>query len=209
MATRVFGLTGGIGSGKTAVADAFRALGVEVIDADEVVHALCAPGNAGYRAIVAEFGAAVVGDDGCLDRRALRERAFADPAFRARLEALLHPLVAAHIEAAIARWQGPYGIVVAPLLLERGNLLRHVERVLVVDAPEDEQVSRTMRRSGLAAGEVRAIMATQLSRAQRLARADDVIDNSGQHAAIAEAVRRLDARYRAQSAAPRAPIAAQ
>jgi dephospho-CoA kinase len=196
MATTVIGLTGGIGSGKSAAAAAFRALGVEVVDADEVSHALCEPGRAGYVAIVDAFGADVVGADGRLDRAGMRQRAFADPAFRARLEAVLHPLIAAAIEATIAQWRGPYGIVVAPLLLERGNLMRHVARVLVVDAPEEEQVRRTARRSGLAPADVRAIMATQLARADRLARADDVIDNGGAHAAIAAQVAALDGRYR-------------
>jgi dephospho-CoA kinase len=208
MATTVIGLTGGIGSGKSAVADAFRARGVEVIDADDVAHALCEPGQDGYRAIVAALGAGVVAADGRLDRAELRRRAFADPAFRARLEAILHPLIAAAIDAAIARWRGPYGVVVAPLLLERGNLRKHVSRVLVVDAPEDEQVRRTMQRSGLAEHEVRAIMATQLRRAERLARADDVIDNAGAHAAIDAQVAALDVRYRTPST-PRAGIAAQ
>jgi len=208
MPPRVIGLTGGIGSGKSAVADAFRALGVEVVDADDVVHALCAPGNEGFRAIVAAFGVDVLGTDGRLDRTRMRERAFTDPAFRAALEAILHPLVAANIDAAIARWQGAYGIVVAPLLLERGNLQKRVARVLVVDIPEAEQVRRTVRRSGLAEAEVRAIMATQLPRPQRLARADDVIDNSGSQAALAARVAALDAAYRA-GRDPRAAIAAQ
>ena len=208
MATTVIGLTGGIGSGKSAVADAFRALGVEVVDADEVAHALCEPGREGYVAIVAAFGAGVVAADGRLDRAGMRRRAFAEPTFRARLEAILHPLIAAAIESAIAQWRGPYGLVVAPLLLERGNLLRHVARVLVVDTPEDEQVRRTARRSGLAPDDVRAIMATQLARADRLARADDVIDNGGAHAAIAAQVAALDARYRTLTTA-RAGIAAQ
>lgn len=208
MATTVIGLTGGIGSGKSAVADAFRALRVEVIDADDVAHALCEPGQDGHRAIVAALGPGVVAADGRLDRTELRRRAFADPDFRARLEGVLHPLIAAAIDAAIAHWHGPYGIVVAPLLLERGNLVRRVARVLVVDAPEDEQVRRTMRRSGLAEHEVRAIMATQLCRADRLARADDVIDNGGAHAAIAAQVAALDARYRTLSTT-RAGIAAQ
>lgn len=208
MAPRVIGLTGGIGSGKSAVADAFRALGVEVVDADDVVHALCAPGNDGFRAIVAAFGDEVLGADGRLDRARMRERAFSDPAFRAALEAILHPLVAAHIDAAIARWRGAYGVVVAPLLLERGDLRKRIARVLVVDAPEEEQVRRAMRRSGLAEAEVRAIMATQLPRADRLARADDVIDNAGPQAALAARVAALDADYRA-GRDPRSAIAAQ
>lgn len=202
MATRLIGLTGGIGSGKSAVAAAFRSLGIEVVDADDVAHAVSAPGNDGYRAVVAAFGPTVVGADGTLDRARLRERAFADPAFRAALEALLHPLIAAQIDRTVAQWTGPYGLVVAPLLLERGNLVKRVQRILVVDCPEDEQVRRTMARSGLAADEVRAIIATQLPRAARLARADDVIDNSGPHATLAAQVARLDAAYRASAASP-------
>ncbi len=201
MATRVYGLTGGIGSGKTAVADAFRALGVDVVDADEVVHALSAPGNDGFRALVAAHGEALLGPDGRLDRARMRERAFADPAFRASLETILHPLVARHIDAAIARWTGPYGLVVAPLLFERGNLLDRVEGVIVVDLPEEEQVRRTMRRSGLAEHEVRAIMAAQLPRAKRLARADAVIDNSGPQDALAGIVAELDRRLGAPAGA--------
>lgn len=197
MATRLIGLTGGIGSGKSAVADAFRALGVDVIDADDVAHALSAPGSDGYRAIVAAFGDSVLGADGRLDRARMRERAFADPAFRARLESLLHPLIAAHIEETVSRWQGTYGIIVAPLLLERGNLMRNIARVLVVDCPEDEQVRRAVSRSGLAPADVRAIMATQLTRTARLAQADDVIDNSGTLAELEAKVARLDAAYRA------------
>ena len=202
MATRLIGLTGGIGSGKSAVAAAFRSLGIEVVDADDVAHAVSAPGNDGYRAVVAAFGPSVVGADGTLDRARMRERAFADPAFRAALEALLHPLIAAQIDRTVAQWTGPYGLVVAPLLLERGNLVKRVQRVLVVDCAEDDQVRRTMARSGLTEDQVRAIIATQLSRAARLARADDVIDNSGPHAALATQVARLDAAYRAYAASP-------
>jgi dephospho-CoA kinase len=193
----LIGLTGGIGSGKSAVADAFRSLGVDVIDADEVAHSLSSPDNDGYRAIVAAFGDSVLDADGKLDRAVLRQRAFADPAFRGELEALLHPLIAAHIAEVTTLWRGDYGVIVAPLLLERGNLLRNIQRVLVVDCPEDEQVRRTVRRSGLTPGEVRAIMATQLTRDARLARADDVIDNSGAQAQIAGKVAALAATYRA------------
>jgi len=197
--TRLIGLTGGIGSGKSAVADAFRARGVDVIDADEVAHALSTPGNDGYRALVDAFGESLLDADRHLDRAKMRTRAFSDPAFRARLESLLHPLIAAHIAEAIALWRSAYGVIVAPLLLERGSLMHGIDRVLVVDCPEDEQIRRTVRRSGLAEDEVRAIMATQLSRAARLARADDVIDNSGEHAAIAGRVAELDDFYRAMA----------
>lgn len=192
----VVGLTGGIGSGKSEVARAFAALGVEISDADAAAHAVTAKGEAGHRAVIAAFGPEARAADGGLDRAWLRHAAFADPQARARLEALLHPLIRARLEAEMAAWRGPYGLLVVPLLLERGNVLSHVARVLVVDCPEDEQVRRVMTRSGLPAEEVRAIMATQLSREARLAAADDVVDNGGPLEALGPQVARLDAFYR-------------
>ena len=199
--TLVVGLTGGIGSGKSAVATAFAARGAPVVDADAIAHELSAPGQPGHGAVVAAFGTAVLAPDGTLDRAHLRERAFADDAFRARLEAALHPSIRAEIARRVAAWRAPYGILVVPLLLERGGVAGLCDRVLVVDAPEDEQVRRVVLRSGLDPAQVRAIMATQLSRAARLARADDVLDNSGPHEAIGPAVAKLDASYRALAAA--------
>jgi dephospho-CoA kinase len=201
--TLVVGLTGGIGSGKSAVAAAFRALGVEVVDADEVAHELSAPGREGHRAVVAAFGPSVLAGDGTLDRGRLREGAFADAAFRRRLEAALHPPIREEIGRLVASWRGDYGVLVVPLLFERGGTVSLTDRVLVVDCAEDEQVRRVGRRSGLSPDEVRSIMATQLSRAERLARADDVLDNSGRPEAIPAAVARLDASYRALAAARR------
>ena len=195
--TLVVGLTGGIGSGKSAVATAFAARGAPVVDADAIAHELSAPGQPGHDAVVAAFGTSVLAPDGTLDRARLRERAFADDAFRARLEAALHPPIRKEIARRVAGWRAPYGILVVPLLLERGGLASLVHRVLVVDAPEDEQVRRVVLRSGLAPAEVRAIMAAQLERSARLARADDVLDNSGPHEAIGPAVEALDASYRA------------
>jgi dephospho-CoA kinase len=192
----VVGLTGGIGSGKSAVARRFAALGVEVEDADAVAHAISAPGAPGHRAIVDAFGPRAVRADGTLDRDWLRERAFADAAFRATLEASLHPLIRARLAKAIAAWTGAYGLLVVPLLIERGGLSEHIGRVLVVDCPEGEQVRRVMARSGLSAETVRRIMATQLSREQRRASADDVIDNAGPEDALDAQVRTLEARYR-------------
>jgi dephospho-CoA kinase len=196
----VVGLTGGIGSGKSAVAAAFEALGAPVVDADAIAHEISAPGRVGHDAVVAAFGPSVLAADGTLDRNAIRERAFADDTFRGRLEAALHPPIRAEIARRVALWQAPYGILVVPLLLERGGNATLVDRVLVVDCPEDEQVRRVARRSGLAPDAVRAIMATQLPRAERLARADDVLDNAGPREAIAAAVARLDATYRARAA---------
>jgi dephospho-CoA kinase len=192
----IVGLTGGIGSGKSAVADAFAELGVAVTDTDLLAHTLTRPGTAGLDAIVATFGAGILQPDGTLDRGALRRRAFADPAVRARLEAILHPLIGDAAKDEIMRWQSPYGILVVPLLLERDGLVSLVHRILVVDCPEQEQVRRVAGRSGLAPDEIRAIMAAQLPRMARLARADDVLDNSGPASDIAPKVAVLDRRYR-------------
>jgi len=191
----VIGLTGGIGSGKSAVADAFAAIGIPVTDTDALAHALTAPAAPGYDAVLRAFGAGFLKPDGTLDRAALRRHVFADDAARTQLESILHPLIRAASQREIDAWNGPYGLLVVPLLLDRGRATT-VDRVLVVDCPEDEQVRRVMARSGLTAAEVRAIMATQLSRADRLARADDVVDNSGAKSAIALQVAALDRRYR-------------
>ena len=189
------GLTGGIGSGKSEVAGQFAALGVEIADADVAAHALTAKNEAGYGAVVATFGERALAADGNLDRAWLRETVFADPEARKRLEAILHPLVRDQLDREVAAWRGAYGILVVPLLLERGGARSRVDRVLVIDCPEDEQVRRVTLRSGLTAHDVRAIMATQLSREARLAQADDVIDNGGPRDALAPQVARLHAFY--------------
>jgi dephospho-CoA kinase len=196
----VIGLTGGIGSGKSEVVRAFAVRGVEYADADQAAHAVSAGGMPGFDAVVAAFGADALGDDGELDRPWLRRRVFADAGARARLEAILHPLIHDWLVDAVAGWQGPYGLLCVPLLLERGGLLTRVARVLVVDCPEEEQVQRVVKRSGLSPEDVRAIMATQVTRAARLAGADDVIDNGGAMADIAPQVARLDAAYREMAA---------
>ena len=197
------GLTGGIGSGKSEVAAGFAVRGADVLDADDIAHAISKRGEAGHRAVVESLGGEFLRPDGELDRAALRRRAFDDPTFRRDLEQLLHPLIAARLEDALDDFRGPYGILVVPLLLERGGLRKRVQRILVVDCPEQEQVRRVQLRSGLSADEVRRIMATQLPRAERLAQADDVIDNGGTLAAMEAQVARLDDAYRAlASAAP-------
>lgn len=198
----VVGLTGGIGSGKSAVANAFASLGVEIVDADLLAHRLSAPGQPGYAAIREEFPDVELTPDGEIDRARLRSRVFVDPAARVRLEAALHPLIAAAAKRQIAAWHGPYGVTVVPLLLERGKLASAVDRILVVDCPEDAQISRVVARSGMTPAEVRAIMATQSSRDARLAAADDVIDNGGPPEAIAPQVERLDRRYRELATSP-------
>jgi dephospho-CoA kinase len=196
----VIGLTGGIGSGKSAVSDAFAALGIEVTDTDRLAHSLTAPAQPGHAAVVAAFGRDILQRDGTLDRAALRAKVFADDASRAQLESVLHPLIRTAAARHIANWRGPYGILVVPLLLERGGLAGVVRRVLVVDCSEDQQVRRVMGRTGMSEEDIRAIKATQSTRAARLARADDVIDNSGPVEAIAPRVRELDQRYRTLAA---------
>ena len=195
----VVGLTGGIGSGKSVVAQAFAELGVDVTDADALAHALTAPGQPGFAEVVAAFGTDFCLPDGTLDRPRLRRRVFGDSAARAQLEGILHPLIRAAARREIAAWTSPYGLFVVPLLFEGGRS-SGVDRTLIVDCPEDEQVRRVMARSGLSAADVRAIMATQLPRTDRLARADDVLDNGGDSSAIAAQVAELDRRYRALSA---------
>lgn len=180
----IVGLTGGIGSGKSAVAERFAALGVRVVDTDRVAHALTAAGGAAMPAIVAAFGAGMAGADGSLDRAAMRERVFADPAARHRLEAILHPMILRQSLAELEGAPGPYAMLAVPLLFEAPLFAGVVARSLVVDCPEALQRERVMRRNGLSAEQVAAIMAAQMGREQRLALADDVIDNGGDLAAL-------------------------
>lgn len=184
MAERPFvvGLTGGIGSGKTTVSDGLARAGATIVDSDVIAHRLTAAGGEAMPLLVEAFGASIRDASGALDRAAMRARAFADAAVRQRLEAILHPLIRAACERAIAAAGGPYAVCVIPLLIESGRWAERVHRVLVVDCLEDTQVERVMRRSGLADSEVRAIMRSQATRAQRLAAADDVLYNDGRAA---------------------------
>ncbi len=187
-------LTGGIGSGKSAVAARFAERGVTVIDADAISHALTGPGGAALGPIEEAFGHEVLHAMGNLDRAALRKRVFADSAARHRLEGILHPMIRARMQSTLAADRGPYALLVIPLLLETGQT-DLADRVLVVDAPEALCVERVGRRSGLEPDEVRRIMASQASRAERLAVADDIIDNGGDLAALRPQVQALHARY--------------
>ena len=195
------GLTGGIGSGKSTVADLFAGLGVPVVDTDVIARALTAPGGDALEAIRAAFGDAVMSADGSLDRAALRRRAFADTAARHQLEAILHPRIRAAVAQALAQLDAPYALVVIPLLVETGAYRDVLNRVLVVDCPETLQIERVMARSGLAREEVEAILAAQAGRHARLAAADDVIDNTASRAGLQAAVAGLHARYQALAAA--------
>jgi len=193
----VVGLTGGIGSGKSAVANLFSANGVAVIDTDAIAHALTAPGGAAMAAVGAEFGASVVGADGALDRAAMRAMVFADPEARRRLEAILHPMIRRETERQLkAQAAGSaYAILVVPLLIESGDYRKRVDRIAVVDCAEAQQIARVMSRNGLARDQIEAILAAQASRAERLAAADDVVDNDGDPAALPPQIERLHRQY--------------
>ena len=194
------GLTGGIGCGKTTVADMFGALGATLVDTDAIAHALTAPHGAAMPAILAEFGAGFATPEGALDRAKMRELVFTDPGARARLEAILHPRIREATAAAAAIASGPYVIFVVPLLIESGTWAGRVSRILAIDCSEETQVARVMARNRLSEPQVRAIMAAQATRAERLAAADDVILNDDGLEALAPQVERLHAFYLAEAA---------
>ena len=211
------GLTGGIGSGKSTVADCFAALGVPVIDTDVIARDLTAPargtppdarpaggppGSAALDAIRAAFGATAMQADGTLDRAALRRRVFADGAARRQLEAILHPRIRQVVGQTLATLTAPYALIVIPLLVETGGYQDVLNRVLVVDCPEDVQIARVKARSGLAHEEIKAILAAQAGRAERLAVADDIIANTATLEALRAEVAALHQRYLALAAAP-------
>lgn len=176
MSKLVIGITGGIGSGKTAVSDRFQALGITVIDADVASRVVVEPGRPALAAIAEHFGAGVLNDDGTLNRAELRKQVFADADERRWLEQLTHPLINEYLREELAKAESPYAILVSPLLAETGQS-RFCQRILVVDVPVEVQVARTMSRDANDEAQVRAIIAAQASREQRLALADDVIVN--------------------------------
>jgi dephospho-CoA kinase len=171
------GLTGGIGSGKSTVADLFAARGAVIVDTDLIAHRITAPNGAAMPKIAAEFGAAFVAADGSLDRARMRSLVFSDETARHRLEAITHPLIRAEAERARMSAQGPYVMLVVPLLVESGRWKSRVNRVLVVDCSVETQIARVMRRNGFEREQVVAIIARQATREARLAAADDVIVN--------------------------------
>jgi dephospho-CoA kinase len=198
----VVGLTGGIGSGKSAAAEAFAALGASVVDTDAIAHELTQAGGAAMPHIASLFGEAFVAQSGALDRVKMRERVFSDPAAKLALEKLLHPMIREESSRRIAAAKGPYVLHVIPLLVESKDYKVRVQRVLVVDCPEEQQIERVRTRSRLSEDEVRAIMRTQASRAARLAAADDVIDNSGAIDALRKQVSALHGKYLKMAASP-------
>lgn len=171
------GLTGGIGSGKSTVADLFATCGVPVVDMDAISHRITSPGGIAMPWIATEFGPSFVTSDGSLDRTHMRALAFSNESARQRLEAIIHPLIRAEADRAPKQMYGPYVIVMAPLLLESGNWKTRVDRILAVDCLVETQIERVIRRNGLTREEVLTIIARQASRETRFAAADDVIFN--------------------------------
>ena len=193
------GLTGGIGSGKSTVADMFAARGASIVDTDQIAHSLTAPGGAAMPAIVAEFGPEFADANGALDRARMRGLVFADAGAKARLEAILHPRIRDAALAAAAAATGDYVIFAVPLLVESGTWRARVTRVLAVDCPEEVQIARVMARNNLPETQVRAIMAAQASRQQRLDAADDIIENGNGIEALEPQIARLHELYLAFS----------
>jgi len=197
------GLTGGIGSGKSAVAERFAGKGIVIVDADVAAHRLTAPEGMAMGAICAAFGPSFTAADGSLDRVRMRAHVFANASERKRLEAILHPMIRSMCEAERSTAASPYVMLVVPLLFEstRHSTTRAkprdatVQRTLVVACDQRVQIERVMRRSAMSEDEVKAIIAAQMSAAQRIALADDVIDNSGPAEALDQPVERLHRQY--------------
>ena len=205
MSTRAYrvGLTGGIASGKSTAAKFFGALGVPILDSDQVARDVVEPGQPPLERLVERFGPKILTADGHLDRPALRDIVFSDPKARTDLEALTHPAIGAAMEARSAAAGGPYQILVIPLLVEK-NLAAHVDRVLVVDCDEELQMGRLRDRDGSTPEQVQAILKAQAPRAARLKAADDVIRNDTDMSAVRDQVAALHARYLELAARPRA-----
>lgn len=200
----IVALTGGVAAGKSEAARRFEALGVNVHDADVAAREVVAPGEPALAEIESAFGPGVLDNDGSLDRRAMRERVFADPQARARLEAIVHPRVSEWLRRRVAADQGPYCILAIPLLAETWPQYSFVDRVLVVDAPDELRIARLMQRDGVTREQARQTLAAQASRTQRLALAQDVIVNDGDAAHLEAEVVALHAKYLELAAQKRA-----
>lgn len=198
----VVGLTGGIGSGKSAASDAFAQHGITVVDADLAARVVVAPGAPALAAIAAHFGPQLLRADGSLDRAALRQIVFAAPEERHWLERLTHPLIRAEIQRQLAASQSAYTLLVSPLLFESDQHLL-ADRTLVIDVPEAVQVERASQRDGVDSQQITAIIQAQLPRVKRLQNADDIIENSGDLALLRQHVATLHQRYLALAGAGR------
>ncbi|AVT47284.1 dephospho-CoA kinase [Shewanella baltica] len=194
MSMFVVGLTGGIGSGKTTVANLFAAEGITLVDADIVAREVVAPGSKGLEAIVTHFGAEILTPEGELDRAKLRQRIFSHPEEREWLNQLLHPMIRQEMLAQVEKATSAYVIMVVPLLFENG-LDRLVNRTLVVDISPELQINRTVKRDNVDASQVNNIISSQCSRSEKLARADDIIDNQGEISTLKREVLALHQRY--------------
>lgn len=195
MSQFIVGLTGGIGSGKSTVADQFVALGATLVDTDRIAHALTAPQGAAMPALIAAFGKKIINTDGALDRSAMRQIAFSDPAAKARLENILHPMIRNIAAEQCAQAETPYVILAVPLLVEAKNYRERCHRIAVVDCPESLQIFRVMQRNNLSEMDVRRIMENQASRSMRLSVADDVIENTGDLSSLFAQTKKLHALY--------------
>jgi dephospho-CoA kinase len=189
------GLTGGIGCGKTTVANQFAQLGAAIIDTDLIAHSLTVPNGIAMPAILASFGPEYVTPEGAMNRQAMRQLVFKEARHRKTLEAILHPLIRQETERAAANHTGCYPIFVVPLLLESPQWRNKTTRILVIDCSEEVQIARVMQRSQLNRDEVLAIMAAQTSRQTRLAHADDIINNDGDTQALMPQIAALHALY--------------
>jgi dephospho-CoA kinase len=190
----ILGLTGGIGSGKSAAAERFAELGVHVVDADQVARSVVEPGSAALAQIVDRFGVPILASSGELNRAALRERIFTSVEDRHWLERLLHPLIRQEIWASLSRAESPYAVLVSPLLVE-SRQHEQVDRVLVIDVPEDLQLQRVLARDQVSEDQVRAILAAQARREDRLRHANDVLVNDRDLSWLRQEVDRLHDRY--------------
>ncbi|MDP2833296.1 MAG: dephospho-CoA kinase [Pseudomonadota bacterium] len=194
--TYCVGLTGGVGSGKSTAARLFADLGAALIDTDAIAHTLTAADGAAMAAIAAAFGDAVIAADGSLDRAAMRARVFSDSSARQHLEHILHPLIRSEAQHQVAVARAPYAILIVPLLVENLAAYRQdMDRIVVVDCDEQQQIERTASRPGVSVDQARAILAAQSSRAARLAIADDLIDNRGGLAELEAQVRHRHQSY--------------
>ena len=199
----IVGLTGGIASGKSTVAERFARHGVPVVDADALARQVVEPGQPALARLIETYGPDIMDADGRLDRERLRQRVFADPEQRRALDRIMHPAIGLAMQQALRAAQGPYVILMVPLLVETGQH-RMVNRVLVVDVPEALQIERLMARDGSDADQAAAILAAQATRAQRLAAAHDIVNNAGLPEALDAAVDRLHAAYSAMAVDPAA-----
>lgn len=191
----IIGLTGGIGSGKTKAADIFKQLGAGIIDADQIAHELTRPDGKAIDPIRKMFGDSVIDEDGSMNRVAMRKLAFSDTTARHKLESILHPLIYQETQRQLSLIQSEYAVLVVPLLLETGNYLQLINRILVIDCPESLQISRAMQRSKLSEQAVRDVMAIQCARDERLAQANDVIVNDSSEEHLQQQVQKLHQIY--------------